>query len=537
MRGGDIDQSKVSGPRFPVVLIAILTLSLGLRLSGLASVPLWMDERFTLGQVDEGLGRILFTGRTAHPPGYALLVLPFRALGGADWTIRIPALLGGLVGVGVAYQGVVSIGYRRLAPYVAMAVATSTYHVYYSQEARGYSWLCASLALCFFMACSHVARPRWASLVGLLATGAFAASFHYFALPSVTGLFGVVLCMRGWRVLGAREERKTSWGAGRVLMGWLVGVLMIALALWTSSERVNTILDFLFLEATTKIHFDLRYLAEAVGRWSGLGASMGAILLPLVGLGLLRLFLDSKIHALLLVALVCGPWIMMAALPWPHRFELRYLIGLQIPFVFLIGLGWAALVELTSRLLKVGNAGAFLAPGLLALIAFQAYPLVKYLNAPRRFTPALTTNQFGFEYVVQSSILEPRMVRSLSREDFATSSRALGPLLLPMPDWPVKPKALRSEGLAILLMNPRADDTLWLELVEMKESGSAKQKFEVERRKRPDGDETGLTYMRASLPDRGLVLTLRFRSSRLEVVDAYFNVVRDSLEEEAEGGR
>ena len=80
-----------------------------------------------------------------HVPGYfALLHYWMLAAGQSDFSIRTLSLLPGVFTVAFAFRMGVDLGSRRAGLIAAILLATGAFQVWYSQEARMYSWLLLS---------------------------------------------------------------------------------------------------------------------------------------------------------------------------------------------------------------------------------------------------------------------------------------------------------------------------------------------------------------------------------------------------------
>lgn len=130
--------------RWRAALGAILLLAAWLRLDHLAAEGLWADEAFVVALSSLDLGALLHRAIAAdtHPPLHALILHGWiRLFGNSEIAVRSLSVLFGVAGV--AY--IARLGSRLLGPeaglHAATLLAVSPYHVYYSQETRGYAVL------------------------------------------------------------------------------------------------------------------------------------------------------------------------------------------------------------------------------------------------------------------------------------------------------------------------------------------------------------------------------------------------------------
>lgn len=126
-----------------LLLVGITVLAAALRLTGLSDQSIWFDEAATAGQVSGSLLEVITrTAGDNYPPLYNLIAWPFsQPFGGADWSLRLPAALLGIVNVPVLYLLVSRVGGRSAGLVAALLLTLSSFHLWYSHEARMYSLL------------------------------------------------------------------------------------------------------------------------------------------------------------------------------------------------------------------------------------------------------------------------------------------------------------------------------------------------------------------------------------------------------------
>ena len=125
------------------VLLVILAIATALRVWRL-DAPLWLDEVLMLHDFVEGpLVKTITTYPTdnQHPLYSFSASLAALVLGQSAWAIRLPAVIFGLIGIAVAY----TLGRRFLsrggALWATALLALSPHHIWFSQNARGYTAL------------------------------------------------------------------------------------------------------------------------------------------------------------------------------------------------------------------------------------------------------------------------------------------------------------------------------------------------------------------------------------------------------------
>ncbi len=148
------------------MIYLILLLGLILRLISI-NQSFWLDEA-TSGNVVRSFsyGDIVtkFSVGDFHPPLYYLLLKFWASIFGSnDWVLRIPSVTFGILTIFIVYKIGYSLKNKRVGIIVALLLATSSLHVYYSQEARMYSLatLLVSLSFYSFIKALESKQKRW----------------------------------------------------------------------------------------------------------------------------------------------------------------------------------------------------------------------------------------------------------------------------------------------------------------------------------------------------------------------------------------
>lgn len=137
--GGSAD---IAPSRARAILVGLVVLAAAARAIGLGG-GLWLDEITSLlVSFRRPLAEMLtaYGGENDHPLYSVLAHLSTRVFGESSWSIRLPAALFGVACVPMAYALAREAGMRRVeALATAAIVAVSYHHVWFSQNARGYS--------------------------------------------------------------------------------------------------------------------------------------------------------------------------------------------------------------------------------------------------------------------------------------------------------------------------------------------------------------------------------------------------------------
>ena len=222
----------VPPPRYGTLLVVLLLVGLGLRLYGLG-LGLWYDEITAyVKYVRMPVGEILttFDSENQHM-FYTLLAHGCVGLfGDSGWAVRLPA-----VGFGVgSLWGVYLLGRHLFSEREALlgtALLTFSYHhIWFSQNARGYTGLMffAVLASWAFLLAWKTRRRKWWTIYALMVA---LGNFTHLTMIFVVTAHVVMYLMMRWSS-GDFSDRRTwiesLWGFG---LGGLLTVQCYALVL------------------------------------------------------------------------------------------------------------------------------------------------------------------------------------------------------------------------------------------------------------------------------------------------------------------
>lgn len=167
------------------LILLILTLGLVVRLISI-NQSLWLDEAIgALVVKEQNYRQILtqFPKSDNHPPLYYLTLKAWTDIFGySEISLRMPSVIFGVLTIWVTY--LIGKSYSRgkkvkFAEVAALLIATSQFHIYYSQEARMYSLAAFLAAVSFFF----FLRERWIPFSILLTALVFTDYVTVFLLP------------------------------------------------------------------------------------------------------------------------------------------------------------------------------------------------------------------------------------------------------------------------------------------------------------------------------------------------------------------
>lgn len=221
-----------TSPRTGLLLAGLLAVAAGLRVFGLDR-QLWHDEISALvGSIRRPLVEIAtqWPGIASHPLFELLAHLSSSLLGETPFGLRLPAAIFGVAGIWAIYRLGMAAADRATGLLAAAFLTFSYHHVFYSQNARGYTVL-----LFFYLAAVlgalHVRRRPFGTRegAGYAAAGAATAYAHPFGLFLVPGHLltaatqGLV-ALRRRRSLPRRTRSLVRWA---LASGAVAGVLYL----------------------------------------------------------------------------------------------------------------------------------------------------------------------------------------------------------------------------------------------------------------------------------------------------------------------
>ena len=201
-RGPNAPGEPSSTPRpWGPVLFAILAVGAGVRLIAL-DTSLWGDEVETLVRyVRLSPGEIISTYHTQNQQFlYSLLAKASTSvLGESAWALRLPAALLGVASLYALASLARSVGKRTEGLWAAALLAVSYHHVWFSQNARGYTGLLAAALVStelFLRALRERRAPLWRWYAVACALGAW---IHMNMIFVVAGQFLAWVMLYGRR--------------------------------------------------------------------------------------------------------------------------------------------------------------------------------------------------------------------------------------------------------------------------------------------------------------------------------------------------
>jgi len=191
-------------------LIYLVILAALLRLPFIGQKSLNMDEWWGVIQSKPGLTYIFKEEWKIdiHPPLNFVFLHYWTKLSQADWFLRLPFSLFGILCVVAIYRLGTDLFGRRVGLLAALIMAVSPYAIFYSNYAKCYSLIVLLTILSLWMVWCGCWQNRFGYWIGVAALNTLGLYFHY--------AMGLVIAAQIAFLIATRSWRSTRWT-------WLVG--------------------------------------------------------------------------------------------------------------------------------------------------------------------------------------------------------------------------------------------------------------------------------------------------------------------------
>jgi hypothetical protein len=372
-------------PRAGWALLLITLTGLGLRLYRLDS-DLWLDEiapLYAYGRMSAFHVMTSYTASNNHLLNTLLIKKAVALAGPQEWAIRLPAVLFGTATVPVLYWVARSALSRLASLGVALLLAVSYHHIFFSQNARGYSaYLFFSLLTSGLLlrGLQTDRRDLWLLyVVGMVLN--FAANLLALVVFAAHVTVGALL------VLKVRLAGSSARALGRRLVGvaavtGLLGFHLYATVLpqayvYIRAEYVKKVVGYAF--------FSREHAAELIRGVSagfGIGGIVGMVLfLLVVGFGFIDLWRRHQTLALILVLpeVLTAGGLLLGGLQFTPRL---FLLGLPLALLCLVS-AVDRMAANVGRLLEVSEPKLTAAAvGIVCVVSLAALPI--YYGRPKQ---------------------------------------------------------------------------------------------------------------------------------------------------------
>lgn len=450
---GDWDEPGDLAPRVAGwALAAVTVLALALRLFH-AGADLWIDEISPI--VDYGampvaqvLGSYLRSNN--HLLNTLLLKLAIATFGEREWAVRLPAILFGVAAVPALYWCARLALSRRASVGAALLLAVSYHHVFFSQNARGYSayLLFALLAARLLVNGLREDRPAvWGAYVAAVVLG--------FASLLNTGFVLAAHALVGLGALWAVRRRGAAPGplARRLAAVFAVAAVASAQLYVVALPEAYVVITHVYKSQGTGFALFSREFAREIARGVAAGFGPGVVIaavpfLLVAGAGFLALGRRRwpLALALALPGALTAAFLLARGLTFSPRFFLLWLPLAILTAVVAVDAGTGWLLRATPSRARAAATTAVFVLALLSAASLRRYYAVP--KQPYRAALAAVERWRGPEdLVVVVYAAEPgvryygarlgvpldtryRFVRSVPALDSALAARGRGRVVL-----------------------------------------------------------------------------------------------------------
>ncbi len=191
-------------------LVGVVLLSLGVRLLGIATRPIWYDEAFSILFAEKGPAKMLIATQAplgiaasdVHPLGYYLILWAWmRSFGESLLSVRGLSVLAGAITVVPIYLLARDLLGSRVALGAGIVFGLAPFQVHYGQEIRMYAFLCLWLMLATYFFLRGRRSYGWGWWVGFAVCAALAGFTQYLALFYLAPLAVWPCLQRDWRTV------------------------------------------------------------------------------------------------------------------------------------------------------------------------------------------------------------------------------------------------------------------------------------------------------------------------------------------------
>lgn len=366
-------------------LAGVTALALALRLYQ-ASADLWLDEISPI--VDYGPLPVLqvigsYLRSNNHLLNTLLIKLAIAAFGEQEWAVRLPAIFFGVASVPALYWCARLALSRRASLGASLLLAVSYHHVFFSQNARGYTAYLFFALLATRLLVDGLREDRlttWAAYVGAVVLG-FAALLHTGFVLAAHALVGLGAM---WAVHRRGDDAAPL--ARRLVMVFAVAAALSVQLYIVALPEVYVVITHVYAnQGTGFAPFSLEFAREML---RGISAGFG----PGVAIAAVPFMLVAVAG---FVALVRRRWALALALALPGTLTATFLLLRGLTFSPRFFLLWLVLAIVTAVVALEAmakwafraspqRARATVTASILVLAALSVMSLRRYYAVPKQ---------------------------------------------------------------------------------------------------------------------------------------------------------
>jgi len=215
---------------FRLILLLVLFLAFALRIYRLNYQSFWWDEMYTAARSAMTVGELtenLFEARV-HLPLYFVLLQGWTQIGRSEFIIRYFSVISGVLAVALIFATGRRLNDRKVGLVAAFLLAISPFHIWFSQEARMYSFLALNALAANWFLFRLLRRERRRDWAGYTVAMILTLYSHYLGVLILVAHY--VFFSLDYRQNPARFKRWFICGsiAGAVFVVWYAAVFLIS---------------------------------------------------------------------------------------------------------------------------------------------------------------------------------------------------------------------------------------------------------------------------------------------------------------------
>ncbi len=323
------------------ILAALLLFAFAVRVFHLDFQSLWRDEvdaiRYSSGSLPHLLRELTRTGHNG-PLYFVFLSLWRRLTGDSEFALRYLSVVGGTLMVALTYTAGRALHLRKSAALIAAAfIAVAPYTLWYSQEAKMYSWLASLVLLAIFAFERALHREKSAGWWALFIIITSLTFYTHILSPLMLGVYSA------WALLDWQYTRQ-KWR--KLLFSLTAFTLPYLPLLWWQFPLLKNGFQsgHPFYPLPKMVGLLFHFYSVGVLRWKWATPLIG-VMLVLALAGLLLPTASARLRAKLAVWWLIPVTVVYLISLRVTVFEDRYLIYILPAFFFLVGLGITWLAE------------------------------------------------------------------------------------------------------------------------------------------------------------------------------------------------
>lgn len=224
----DIRQESLSGVlKNNYLLLLIFLVGLALRIYDLGTESIWFDEAVSimvskLGFMDQ-IEWLLTQSKEGNPPFYYMVLhLWVPVFGDSEFISRLPSVIFGSLSIVAIYAVGKLLFNKKAGLLAALILATSVFHIKYSQEARGYTLMVFLSLVSFYSLVKLTSSRRRAYSIAYIVSSVLLIYTHYYGLLIIAAQN--IFCF----TLFLKNKKAGELGLGRwVRLQLILGILFL----------------------------------------------------------------------------------------------------------------------------------------------------------------------------------------------------------------------------------------------------------------------------------------------------------------------